>query len=348
MSNSKDKKTGLLIVNLGTPDAPTRGAVYRYLREFLTDRRVVTYPWLARQLLVQGIIAPFRSGPSSKIYKMVWTDEGSPLKLYGENLVSKIQDRLGDRAMVRLAMRYQKPSIESVLKEMKDEQVDRIVVFPLFPQYASATTGSIFEEVMDILKKDWVIPELSWIQSYPVDAEMVKIFADNGRENYDMEKYDHFVFSFHGVPKSQVRAADPGNYCQANGKCCQKWHSKNKNCYSAQCHATAFAIAEELGLSDDKFTISYQSRLGPEPWLQPYTSDILEERYEKGDRNILVFCPAFVADCLETTIEIGVEYKEEFMELGGERLDLVPSLNDKDEWADTVVRMLQDQEPALR
>jgi ferrochelatase len=348
MNKHKDIKTGVLIVNLGTPDAPTRGAVYRYLREFLTDRRVITYPWLARQLLVQGIIAPFRSGPSSKIYKMVWTEEGSPLKIYGENLVEKVQERLGSDVMVKLAMRYQKPSIESAMREMLTADLDRIVIFPLFPQYASATTGSIFEEVMDVLKKEWVIPEISWIQSYPVDQDMIQVFANNGREKYNLDDYDHVIFSFHGIPQSQVKSADPGNYCQANGICCQKWHAKNKNCYSAQCHATGFAIAEELNLDRDKFTISYQSRLGPEAWLQPYTSKVLEERYKNGDRKILVFCPAFVADCLETSIEIGVEYKEEFMELGGEQLDLVPSLNDKDEWADTIVRMLKDREPSLR
>jgi len=340
-------KTGILIVNLGTPDAPTRSAVYRYLREFLTDRRVVTFPWLARQLLVQGIIAPFRSGPSSKVYKEVWTEDGSPLKIFGENLVAKVDERLGDEVIVKLAMRYQNPSIKKGIQELLAEDVERLVIFPLFPQYASATTGSIFEEVMDILKKEWSMPELIFIQSYPTDADMIQIYVDNARESFQMEEYDHVLFSFHGLPESQIYDADRHNYCKADGVCCQQWCAQNKDCYSAQCYATARAIADQMEMDTDNYTVCYQSRLGPTKWLQPYTSEVIEELAEKGAKKLLVFCPAFVADCLETTIEIGVEYKEEFLEKGGEELDLVPSLNDKDEWANTVVRMLKEKVPGL-
>jgi ferrochelatase len=341
------KRTGILIVNLGTPDAPTRSAVYRYLKEFLTDRRVITEPWLKRQLLVRGIIAPFRSGPSSKIYQQVWTEDGSPLKIYGYNLVEKLASRFNDEVHVELAMRYQQPSIETALQKLLQANVDRIVIFPLFPQYASATTGSIYEKVMKILEKEWTIPELHFIQSYPTNKEMIRLFAENGREHFELEDYDHFLFSFHGLPVSQIYDADRYNYCRADGICCKELNQKNKFCYSAQSYATAQSIADVLNLSEEDYTVCFQSRLGRAEWLQPYTSDVLETRYEKGDRKILTFCPAFVADCLETTIEIGVEYEEEFTEMGGETLDLVPSLNDKDEWADAIVNIIKERVPNI-
>ena len=344
---SMKKRNGILIVNLGTPDAPTRSAVYRYLQEFLLDRRVITGSWLKRQLLVRGIIAPFRSGPSSKVYQEVWTEEGSPLKIYGENLVKKISQRVSDDDHVLLAMRYQRPSIEEGIQKLLQANVDRIIVFPLFPQYASATTGSIYEEVMRILEKEWTIPELHFIQSYPTYDEMIDLYVDNAVKNFQLEDYDHFLFSFHGLPVSQIYDADKYGYCQANGKCCQKLNQKNKFCYSAQSYATAQAIAQKLELEKKDYTVCFQSRLGRAEWLQPYTSDILEQRYEQGDRKILTFCPAFVADCLETTVEIGVEYQEEFVEMGGEKIDLVPSLNDKDEWADTIVKMLKERVPGV-
>lgn len=342
-----EKRSGLLVVNLGTPDAPTRGAVYRYLQEFLTDRRVITGSWVKRQLLVRGIIAPFRSGPSSKIYQEVWTEEGSPLKVYGNNLVHKLSQRFPENVSVELAMRYQKPSIEEGIKKLLARNVDRIIIFPLFPQYASATTGSIYEEVMNVLKKEWTIPELHFIQSYPVYEDMIDLYVDNARANFDIADYDHILISFHGLPVSQIYDADSYNYCKANGVCCQELNQKNKFCYSAQSYATARAIARKLDLNENDYTVCFQSRLGRAEWLKPYTSDVLEERYEKGDRKLLTFCPAFVADCLETTVEIGVEYYEEFVEKGGEKLDLVPSLNDRDEWADTIVNIIKERVPGI-
>ncbi|MTB49413.1 ferrochelatase [Lewinella sp. W8] len=344
-------KKGVLLVNLGTPDAPTRGAVNRYLGQFLTDGRVIdSLPGPARQLLVRGIIAPVRSGlvnpfalgGSTKLYKELWTENGSPLKYYGEVLTERVAAELGDEYAVRLAMRYQSPSIESALDELLAEQVSSITIFPLFPQYASATTGSVHQEVMRILSRKETIPNVNLINSYYEHPAMIKVFADNAREMGDLDQYDHIIFSYHGLPQRQLKKADNCNHCYVQQDCCSTIGRVNQFCYSAQCHATTRAIARELGLPQDRYTTSFQSRLGFDDWAKPYTIDVLEEwAKEKNAKKLLCFSPAFVADCLETTIEIGLEYQEEFEEWGGEHIDLVPSLNDDPRWVGAVTDMIR-------
>lgn len=335
-------KKGVLLVNLGTPDDPGRGAVYRYLKQFLLDPRVIDIGWLPRNLLVRGIIAPFRSGSSSKLYKELWLKEGSPLKIYGERLTEGVQEQLGKDFEVELAMRYQSPSIPDAIDKLIDKQVSEIIVLPLFPQYASASTGSVMEEVMRVLSTKQAIPAVKIINSYHDYEPMIDIFVANARK-YKLEEYDHFLFSFHGLPQRQLRKADNCNHCLQTDNCCETISVKNQFCYSAQCHATAQAIAKKLNLSKDQYSICYQSRLGRDPWVQPYTSDVLKERAEHGDKKMLVFCPAFVADCLETTIEVTDEYAEEFEKMGGEQLDLVESLNDNPAWVKTVAEMVLEQ-----
>lgn len=337
-------KTGVLLVNLGTPDQPTRGAVYRYLKQFLLDRRVIDYPWLLRNFIVRGIIAPFRSGSSSKLYKELWMEEGSPLKFYGERVTKGVADLLGEDYEVVLAMRYQSPSIESGVHELLDKQVREIIVVPLFPQYASATTGSVHDEVMRILRKEDTIPNLIMINSYYDYEPIINIFADNARK-FDLDNYDHILFSYHGLPQRQLRKGDRSkNHCLKASNCCHTIGVHNQFCYSAQCHATTKAIAKKLNLSEEQYTTCFQSRLGPEAWAQPYTSKIIEEQAEKGAKRLLVFSPAFVADCLETIIEIGTEYQEEFEEMGGEKVDLVPSLNDDPRWIAAITQMVKQPE----
>ncbi len=335
-------KTGVLIVNLGTPDSPTRYDVYRYLREFLTDRRVIDYPWAARQALVQGVIAPFRSGSSAKLYQQLWTEEGSPLKVFGESLVEQLHPVLGEAYVVRLAMRYQVPSIEATIKALLAEDISELVVFSLFPQYASATVGSVHDEVMRVLREEQSIPELRLIRDYYDNPAMVGCFAENARK-FGVENYDHVLFSFHGLPERQLRVADRHERCTKAENCCGSISTVNQYCYSAQCHATARAIAAELGLTPEEYTICFQSRLGPEKWAQPYTSKVIEHRREQGDEKLLVLCPAFTADCLETVIEIADEYHEEFVELGGKQLDLVPSLNDMPAWVEAVAALVRGE-----
>ncbi len=331
---------GVLIVNLGTPDAPEKSSVYRYLKEFLLDRRVIDISWLGRNLLVRMAILPFRTGSSTKLYQQLWTNEGSPLKVYGERVAAGVQQKLGNEYAVELAMRYQNPSIESAIKKLMEKRVSEINVFPMFPQYASATTGSVHEEVMRVIAKQEVIPTLHFINSYPTRPEMIEIFAENGRK-LNTGAYDHVLFSFHGLPGRQLHKADPVEHCMKGPDCCKKINTDNQFCYSAQCYATAQALAAKLKLNDDNYTVCFQSRLGKEEWIKPYTSDIIEKRAKGGDKKLLVFCPAFVADCLETTIEIGHEYQEEFTALGGEKVQLVPSLNDHPQWIETIASMVR-------
>ena len=333
-------KTGVLLVNLGTPDAPTRGAVYRYLKQFLLDRRVIDYPWLARQLLVRGIIAPFRSGKSAKLYQQLWTPEGSPLKVYGERVTAGLQNQLGSEYLVQLAMRYQNPGIPAALQSLQQAGVSNIVVFPMFPQYASATTGSVHDEVMRIVRSWESIPGIQFINSYYDYPPMIRLFAERARA-FDLESYDHILFSYHGLPQRQLKKADLHHHCLQQENCCRSLGPHNQFCYSAQCYGTTQAIASALNLSPDQYTTTFQSRLGPEAWAQPYTSQVIEERAKKGDKRLLVFCPAFVADCLETLIEIGHEYQEEFEALGGEKVDLVPSLNDHPDWIAAIAGLVR-------
>lgn len=338
-------KIGILLVNLGTPDSPKTADVRKYLTQFLTDSRVIDIPFVPRQFLVRGIIGPFRSFSSAKLYKELWDEKtGSPLLHYGKILANKLQESFNetkteDEFIVKLAMRYQSPSIENGLKELQEQKIDKIVVFPLFPQYASATTGSVHQEVMRIVSKWWEIPDINFIRDYYVQPDMVKIFAENGAK-YKPEDYDHILFSFHGLPQSQLRKANMWNHCLQKENCCETICEENKFCYSSQCHATAKAIAEEAGFTKNQYSVCFQSRLGPTPWAKPYTSEVLEELAKKGAKKVLVYCPAFVADCLETILEIADEYQEEFEEMGGEHVQLVESLNDHPKWIETVKMML--------
>ncbi len=336
-------KTGVLLVNLGTPDAPTKSAVYRYLKQFLLDPRVIDYSWLGRNLLVRGIILPFRTSSSTKLYQQLWTENGSPLKFYGENLTKGVQENLGHNYVVELGMRYQNPSVEAALDRLYEQNVSEIIIFPLFPQYASATTGSVHEEVKRILSNKQVIPPVTYINSYYDHEPMIDIFIQNAKA-YSLDDYDHILFSYHGLPQRQLIKADSQNHCLKNNDCCQNLTTKNQFCYSAQCYATTKALVEKLNLEAGQYTTCFQSRLGKEVWAQPYTSDIIEERARRGDKKLLVFCPAFVADCLETTIEIAEEYQEEFEELGGEKVDLVESLNDKSAWITAVSDLIRTYE----
>jgi ferrochelatase len=329
-------KKGILIVNLGTPDSPSTSDVRTYLGQFLMDGRVIDVNPVLRAVLVKGVIVPFRGPKSAKIYKEIWTEEGSPLLIYGKKVKEEIAKKLGDDYQVELAMRYQSPSVEDALERLKQAKVDSIKVIPLFPHYASASTGSVHQLVMEILSKWQTIPPLNLVNSYYNHPGMIKVFADNAKKYLD-QKWDKILFSFHGVPQRHMRKADvSGEHCLKVENCCSTITENNKFCYSAQCHNTAQLIAKELNLTTDDYTICYQSRLGNDPWMKPYTSDILKDLAAKGAKRLLVLCPAFVADCLETLYEISFEYQEEFEELGGEKIQLVESLNDNPAWIDAL------------
>lgn len=340
-------KTGILLINLGTPDNPGPGAVGRYLTEFLSDGRVIDIPWLPRQILVRGIISPLRRFRSSREYKKVWTDEGSPLLLHGEELTRKVSARctalaeqhpeLGE-LHVHFAMRYQNPGMPKVLEEMRQCGYDRVVILPLYAQYASATTGSTLEEAMRLISKWYVIPEVRMISQYWNDEGYLSCFEARARK-FDLDSYDHILFSYHGVPTRQVDKVYEDRRC-ANHSCESEINEENKFCYKATCYATTRALAERLGIPENRYTVAFQSRLDKK-WLTPFSDKVVEERAKAGDKRLLVFSPAFVADCLETTVEIGEEYVEIFEEDGGEHLDLVPSLNAEDDWADAVTDLIR-------
>jgi len=322
-------KQGVLLVNLGTPDSPEVKDVKRYLDQFLMDERVIDIPALKRNLLVRGIIVPFRSPKTAKLYQKIWNEKGSPLLYYSEAQAAGLQRLLGSDYQVELAMRYQKPSVEQALDRLKAGLVRSIKVIPLFPQYASASTGSVIQLVMQIMSKWHTIPPVSFVNSFHDHPLMIDIFADNARK-HQLETFDHFLFSFHGLPERQILKSNyvSADYDFRDMSQRENLNDSNQFCYLAQSYDTARLIAHKLGIKKEDYTVCFQSRLGKEPWVQPYTSDVLKKLASEGKKRLLAFSPAFVADCLETIHEITVEYDEEFKALGGEKVQLVESLNE--------------------
>ena len=334
-------KVGVLLVNLGTPDEPKVGAVRRYLFQFLNDPRVIDLPYLLRKILVNLIIVPFRAFGSTKIYKQLWTDEGSPLIIYGESVKEKLQNKLGQKYGVHLAMRYQNPSMKKVMEEMRLLNYEKIIIVPMFPHYASASSGSAMEEAMRIISKWWVIPELSIISQFWDHPKFIDAFVERGKQ-YDIENYDHVLFSYHGLPERHVnKVYDDGIPCKDHN-CETELTEENKYCYKATCYATTRLLAEKLNIPEENYTVAFQSRLDKK-WLEPFSDEIVEERAKKGEKKLLAFSPAFVADCLETTVEIGIEYQEIFEEHGGEKVQLVESLNDHPLWIDALEDMVKQR-----
>ena len=334
-------KKGVLIINLGTPDSPSTADVRKYLREFLMDPRVIDINPISRTLLVKGIIVPTRAPKSAKLYQKIWDAKtGSPLLHYSILQQQLLQKRLGDNYIVELAMRYQSPNIESALERLKAALVDSIQVIPLFPQYASASTGSVYEKVMGLVGQWPTSPTISFINSFHDNKLMIEAFADNARK-HNPETYDHILFSFHGLPQRQMIKSDhTHSHCLKVADCCQTLTDVNKFCYSAQSYHTAKLIAEELNIPKEKYTVCFQSRLGSDPWVQPYTSEIVAQMAKEGKKRLLVFCPAFVADCLETIYEVTTEYGDEFKALGGEHVQLVESMNDSPKFIEALAGMV--------
>jgi ferrochelatase len=334
-------KTGVLLVNLGTPDSPAVPDVRKYLREFLMDGRVIDIPLIPRSFLVNGIIAPFRAPKSAKIYKQLWTETGSPLKYYGQVVERKLQTMLGDAYVVKLAMRYQSPSIESGLTAFQQQGLTEIIVIPFFPQYASASTGSVYEKVMDIVKNWQVIPAIRFVNRFLEHPKFIEGFAQTARKYMAAYDYDHFLFSYHGLPESQIKKGDVTKSVCRFGECCGSLQPMNQHCYRAQCFETTRLLVKALDIPEGNYTTSFQSRLGSDPWIKPYTDEVIKELPGRGIKSVLAFSPAFVADCLETTIEVGVEYKELFEQAGGQHWQLVESLNDSPIWIETLADLVK-------
>jgi protoporphyrin/coproporphyrin ferrochelatase len=333
------KKTAILLVNLGSPDSPAPGDVYRYLTEFLNDPRVIDIPWLGRKLLVNGIIVPFRHRKSAAVYKKLWTENGSPLIHSGKEVAKLLQARLAENERVFLAMRYQNPSMDDVLNEIQHWNPDRIVLIPMFPQYASASGGSVIDKAMRIISSWWVIPEVRIVSQFFDQPDYIRGFVENGKQ-FNLSEYDHVLFSYHGLPERQVDKVYEDRACR-NHSCEHEINEENKFCYKATCYGTTRLIADGLGLKESDYTVCFQSRLG-KGWIEPFSDVVIEELAKKGAKKLLVFSPAFVADCLETTIEIGEEYQELFEEHGGEKVQLVPSLNEGKAFIDCLESLVRE------
>jgi len=319
------KKT-LLIINLGTPDSPSYWSVFKYLREFLSDEKVLDINPILRFLLVNLIICPFRSFSSSKTYKEIWHPEhGSPL-LHNTKELTKVLSNKLPNIDVKFAMRYQSPSISSVLDEILLNNPDELIVLPLFPHYAAATTGSVYKEVSRCLSNKWVVPKVTFINQFYDNPLFIDAWVDKAK-GFDLNYYDKVIFSYHGVPNSHVDKVYTDSLCSDND-CEHGITKKNKFCYKATVYETTKLIAKKLDLDESRLTKN---------WLEPFSDKVLEELPLKNHKKVLVFSPAFTADCLETIFEIGDEYQELFIEAGGETLDYVPSLNYSDMWAESLI-----------
>ena len=330
--------TGVLLINVGTPDSPAVGDVRKYLSQFLNDPRVIDIPWIARKLLVNAIIVPFRAPKSAKLYKQMWTPEGSPLLIHSRNFGVKLQEQLGDDYMVEIAMRYQSPSVESALEKLRKANLKKIIVLPMYPHYASSSTGTCIERVMEITSKWWVIPEMVFVNQFYDMPGYVDSFVARANQ-FDLSSFDHILFSYHGLPVRQVDKVYDDGLC-ADHDCELGITDENKFCYKATCYETTKQIAAKLNLEPSQYTVAFQSRLD-QKWLEPFSDKIVEQKAKEGVKRMRGLSPAFVADCLETLIEIGVEYQEIFHEHGGDKIQLVPSLNDHPSWVASVADLIR-------
>lgn len=336
-------RRGLLLVNLGTPARPETPEVRRYLRQFLSDRRVLDISPLKRALVLYLLILPFRSPKTAAAYRKIWTDRGSPLLLHGLNLVTSVGARLGDDVQVELGMRYGSPSLESALEKFRASGIDRITVFPMFPQYASSSTGSAVEEVFAVASRCWNLPSLCVVPAFYDHPAFLDAEASVVAPVIEPFRPDRVLMSFHGLPERHIlRSDDSARHCLRSESCCDEIVGANRFCYRAQCFSTARGIAARTGLDDGSYEVTFQSRLGRSPWIRPHTDARIIELARAGVRKLAVLCPAFVADCLETLEEISIRARESFREHGGEDLLLVPSLNSEDRWADAVVEIVRD------
>lgn len=338
-------RIGVLLINLGTPDAPTPEAVGPYLREFLMDGFVIDVPKPLRWFLVNVLIVPRRKGQSAKAYQKVQLAEGSPLRVYTRGLAREVAARLApdERYVIEYAMRYGNPSIAASLAKLQSQDVSRIVVFPLYPQYAESSFETAIVETKRVAQQLGCADRLSFFPPFYDRPEFIAAFARRVAEDCEQQSPEHIVFSFHSLPERHLKRLDASReHCLVESNCCDEISAVNKNCYRAQCVFTARAIAEQLGLKEDSYSVSFQSRLGSAKWIGPTTENILRELAQQGVKRIAVSCPSFVADCLETVEEMGIRGRETFLAAGGEELHLIPSLNADPAWVDTVAGWVRE------
>jgi len=336
----KNKKTAVLLINVGSPDAPTIPAVRRYLTEFLNDKRVIDLPFLLRKFLVNLIIIPFRVKNSTKLYQQLWTRKGSPLIYLSKELREKLQNKMAENTDVYVGMRYGNPNFKKALLEIKARNYQKIVLLPLFPQHAMSTTETSFVAAEKAIKKMGITAEINKVGQFYKHPKFIEAFAQQALK-YDISSFDHVLFSYHGLPNRHLEKCHPGIKVTACN-CSETMPEYGKQCYRATCYETSRLIATRLKLRASDYSVAFQSRLSNN-WLMPFTDAVLNEKLNQGKKKILVLAPSFVTDCLETTLEIGVEYAEDFERKGGS-LQLVESLNTEDTWVEALAEIIMNKQ----
>lgn len=334
-------KKGVLLVNLGSPDSTDPKDVKKYLGEFLMDERVIDVPKWARVLLIKGIILNTRPKQSAKAYSKIWWEEGSPLIVLSERLQQKVQQRVD--VPVVLAMRYGTPNILEGLKELDAKGVDDVLIVPLYPQFAMATTETILVLAESLRQEHFPHMRFSDVPAFYNKPEYIEVLSHSIGEKLDGLDYEHLLFSYHGVPERHIRKSDvTKSHCKIDGQCCQSESAAHQFCYRHQCYDTTRMVAEALQLKEGTYSTSFQSRLGFDPWLQPYTDRTIERMGKEGVKKMAIVTPAFVSDCLETLEEIAMEGEEIFHEMGGREFTVIPCLNDRDDWVFVMATWIND------
>jgi len=340
-TNSQAPRVGVMLINVGTPDSPLPKDVNRYLKEFLMDPDVIDLPWLFRSILVKGLIVPFRTKNVSQMYQGIWSERGSPLRWHLEDLVGKLTSDLDDSICIEIGMRYGLPSMEDALKRLLSQRVEHIFFIPLYPQYSQAATKSSLKKAKTLLAQYAPNLTYSFAPSFYDSEEFLHPIVTLAEPLMKSTAYDHVLFSFHGLPKRHLWKT-PGckNHCFKNDNCCDTITDTNKNCYRAQCVATARDISTRLNIPIEGSTVCFQSRLG-KGWIEPFTDIKYKELAKQGHKHLLVFCPSFVTDCLETVDEVSKRGLDIFRKAGGDCITLVPSLNSSPAWAKGLANLIR-------
>lgn len=333
------EKVGVLLLNTGTPSGPDVKSVRKYLAEFLSDPRVIDLPAISRYALLYGAILPFRPFSSAKAYKSIWTDKGSPLLVNSREMQDKLNKVLPDNYVVELGMCYGEPSINHGIDALKSQNVTKIILLPLFPHYASASTGAVLDKALSYISKEPVILDLNVKKEFYAEDSFISSWVGILKPLIELHKPDHILFSYHGLPVRQVHNLSRCSRCEQD-RACPSINSNNRDCYRAQSYHTSKLIAKSCDISNVDYSTTFQSRLGRIPWIKPYTDEYLEELRNKGVENLLVACPSFVIDCLETIEEIGMRAAEDWSALGGGKLILTPCLNSDTTWVEALAAMI--------
>ncbi len=331
---------GVLLVNLGSPDSTSVEDVRRYLNEFLMDKYVIDLPWIIRRLILSLFILPYRPARSADAYRAIWTEQGSPLIANSEKCTKQLRNKT--KVPVELAMRYGKPDMAEALSRLaKQPGIEEILLFPLYPHYAMSSVKTVVERAKTLIQEMGITTPLRVHPVFYDHDSYIEALVESASSWLEKD-YDHLIFSYHGVPERHVMKDDPtGNHCLKDKTCCQKTSIAHKTCYRHQVYQTTEAFVEKAGVPVDKYSVGFQSRLGKAKWLEPNTLDVIKQLADQGAKRVLVICPSFVSDCLETLEEIGIGAKEEFIKAGGESLELIPCLNDHPAWENLLKQWIE-------